>query len=98
MVKCVGKMHARTLIINAWVPLLFLYGEVHGQQCYKDQAVSLLEQIPAETNSVIHRWQRIGIEPSNAFESQALLQLYNKYCDGRRCLECGIGFQILKHK
>jgi hypothetical protein len=97
-VKRIGKMQAEMLIINAWVPLLFLYGAEHGQQNYKDHAVDLLMQLPAEDNIVIRRWRQTGIEPSNAAESQALLQLYNKYCTGRRCLECGIGYQILKHK
>ena len=97
-VKRIGKAQARSLIINAWVPLLFLYGVEHGQQHCKEQAVGLLEQLPAEDNAVIRRWQRAGINPSNAIESQALIQLYNKYCARRRCLECGIGFQILKHK
>lgn len=96
--KRVGKAQADLLIINAWVPLLFLYGAQHGQQRYKDQAVDLLAQLPAEDNAVIRRWRQLGIEPSNAADSQALLQLYNGYCAGRRCLECGIGFQILKHK
>ena len=97
-VKRIGKVQARSLIINAWVPLLFLYGVEHGQEQRKEQAVGLLEQMPAEDNAVIRRWQRAGIIPSNAVESQALIQLYNRYCAGRRCLECGIGFQILKHK
>ena len=96
--KHVGKMQAQLLIINAWVPLLFLYGAEHGQQCYKEQAVDLLEQLPAEDNNVIRRWKKVGVEPANASESQALLQLYNEYCSRHRCLECSIGFQILKHK
>ena len=98
LVKRIGRMQSQMLIINAWVPLLFIYGIEHDQDKYKDQAIDLLEQLPAEDNAVMRRWKRAGIEPSNAAESQALLQLYNKYCVGRRCLECGIGFQILKHK
>ena len=97
-VKHVGKMQAQLLIINAWVPLLFLYGIVHGQEKYKEQAVELLNQLPAEDNAVMRRWCQYGIKPNNAAESQALLQLENNYCKNRKCLECGIGFQILKHK
>lgn len=96
--KRVGKMQAQLLIINAWVPLLFLYGTMHGQQRYKEQAVDLLMQLPPEDNVVIRRWRAAGIEPANAAESQALLQLDGAYCRCRRCLECNIGFQILKHK
>lgn len=96
--KRVGKMQARSLIINAWVPLLFLYGSVHGQQKYKDQALNLLMQVPAEDNAIIRRMKGVGLVPRNASESQALLQMNNEYCRRRKCLECGIGYQILKHK
>ena len=97
-VKRMGKMQAHVLIINAWVPLLFVYGAEHGQQQYKDQALSLLAQIAAEDNAVIRRWQAVGVNPANAAQSQALLQLSNAYCSNRRCLECRIGYHLLKHQ
>ena len=97
-VKRVGKMQAQMLIINAWVPLLFVYGTEHGLQHCKDQAMDLLAQLPAEDNAVVRTWREMGVEPSNAAESQALLQLTANFCNNRRCLECGIGYRILKHK
>lgn len=97
-VKRVGKMQADVLVINAWVPLLFVYGAVHGQQKYKDQALQLLTQLASENNAVIRRWQAVGVNPSNAAESQALLQLSNNYCSPRRCLECRIGYHLMKHQ
>ena len=97
-VKHIGRMQADLLIINAWVPLLFVYGIDHGQQRYKDQALDLLSQLAAENNVVIRRWQAAGITPANAAQSQALLQLTNAYCTPRRCLECSIGYHLLKRK
>lgn len=97
-VKHVGKMQADLLIINALVPLLFVYGVEHGQQHYKDQALNLLSQLPAENNSVIRRWHAAGVHPANAAESQALLQLTDNYCNRRRCLDCRIGYYLLKHQ
>ena len=96
-VKQVGTMQADLLIINAWIPLLFVYGAEHGQPHYKDQAMALLAQMKAENNIVIRQWQTAGIVPDNAAESQALIQLTNEYCYKRRCLECRIGYQLLKH-
>ena len=93
--KRIGHMQSDMLIINAWVPLLFDYGVELGQQQYKDQAVSLLQQLPAENNAVIRRWQQAGVTPRNAAESQALLQLSSHYCNTRQCLECRIGYHIL---
>ena len=97
-IKHIGRMQSDLLIINAWVPLLFVYGIEHGQQCYKEQALDLLSQLAAENNTVIRRWQAAGICPSNAAQSQALLQLSGSYCSQRRCLECRIGYQLLKRK
>lgn len=96
--KRMGRSQVHMLIINAWVPLLYVYGSTHGQQQYKDQAVGLLEQLPPEDNVYIRKWRQVGLEPESAANSQALLQLYTKYCTSRRCLECRIGYQILKHK
>ncbi|MBR4738598.1 MAG: DUF2851 family protein [Bacteroidales bacterium] len=96
--KHIGRMQADTLIINAWVPLLFVYGVEHGQQRYKDQALELLSQLAAENNVVMRCWQMAGVTPANAAQSQALLQLTNNYCTHRRCLECRIGYQLLKHQ
>ena len=95
-VKRVGRMLTHSLIINAWVPLLFVYGHTHNQQHYKDQALALLTQLPPEDNAVVRRWQALGIKPANAAESQALLQLHSRYCQSRRCLDCRIGFHVLK--
>lgn len=94
--KRMGRMQADLLIINAWVPLLFVYGEMRGQQQYKEQAVSLLQQLPAEENAIIRQFQAAGIAPDNAAQSQALLQLKNCYCSGRQCLHCSIGHSIIK--
>lgn len=94
--KRLGRMQAELLIINAWVPLLFVYGEVRGQQQFKDQAVNLLQQLPAENNAVVRQYQLAGICPENAAQSQALLQLKSGYCSGRQCLRCSIGHSIIK--
>ena len=96
MPKHLGRIQADLLIINAWVPLLFVYGEVRGQQQYKDQAVSLLQQLPAENNTIIRQFQTAGVNPENAAQSQALLQLKSLYCNNRRCLHCSIGHSIIK--
>lgn len=95
-VKRLGRMQAELLIINAWIPLLFVYGAVRGQQQYKEQALRLLQQLPPENNSIIRQFQTLGQKPDNAAQSQALIQLKNNYCNGRRCLDCRIGHHIIK--
>ena len=96
--KRIGSVQARLLVINAWVPLLFVYGATHGQQHYKDQAIALLQQMPPEDNSIIRRWHQMGILATDSACSQAILQLNNNYCNTHRCLDCAIGYHIIKRK
>lgn len=95
--KTVGSLFVDLLIINAWVPLLFEYGNQHGSQQYKDQAVNLLQQLRPETNATIRLWASAGIKADNAARSQALLQLYNEHCSNHDCLHCQIGYKIITH-
>lgn len=95
--KQVGEAFVNTLIINAWVPLLFEYGNHVGSQQYKDQAVGILQQLPPEQNRIIRLWRTAGIQALNADQSQALLQLYNEHCLSRDCLQCRIGFKYITH-
>lgn len=95
-IKRMGRMQVDLLIINAWVPLLFVYGEMKGQQQYKEQAIGLLQQLKTENNHIIRQFQMVGIEPKNAAQSQALIQLKSNYCNNRRCLQCRIGHNIIK--
>ena len=94
--KTIGKAAGRTAVINAVVPFVFLYGRLQGRPECEARALKLLEQLPAEKNTLVKQWAAIGLEPENAGESQALLTLRSEYCGPRRCLECAIGHCLLK--
>lgn len=97
--KHMGRDFTDILLINAWVPLLFQYGIQYDNDGYKEMAVRILRQIPAEKNSVVRLWNKLHLSAENAAQSQALLQLYNEYCQSKRCLECAIGsYYIIKGK
>lgn len=93
--KQVGCNFVNVLIINAWVPLLFEYGNQHGMQQYKEQAVDILQQLPSEDNRIVRQWDSVGIKADNAAQSQAVIQLYNNYCNHHDCLHCQIGYKII---
>ncbi len=93
--KQVGSNFVDVLIINAWVPLLFEYGNQHGLQQYKEQAIDILQQLPSENNHIIRQWSGLGIKADSAAQSQALIQLYNNYCSQHDCLHCQIGYKII---
>ena len=86
------------LIINAVIPLLFLYGIRKGNNKYQERAMRWLEEIPAEYNSIIRYWKGLGFQAETAGQSQALLQLKNAYCNKKKCANCAIGSSILRQK
>jgi hypothetical protein len=93
--KRLGKQAVDSLIINAIVPVLFTYGRMVSGDSYKDSAQKILQELPAELNSIITSWKRNQIIPDHAMDSQALIHLKNHYCDKRKCLKCAIGNKIL---
>ncbi|MFN3839471.1 MAG: DUF2851 family protein [Cyclobacteriaceae bacterium] len=89
-----GSIH--TILINTVTPLLVAYGRKQDDQQYVDRAVNLLQQIPAEKNSITRLYASLGIDVKTAFDSQALIELYSFFCKKRRCLECSIGASLIK--
>lgn len=94
--KKTGKQLIDTVLINVAAPVLFAYGRYVDEAKYGDRALLLLEEIAAEKNNVTNAFMQLGIDNTNAFQSQALLQLKKFYCDEKRCLECAVGNAILK--
>ncbi len=82
--------------INFVVPMLFAYGEVTGDDNYKQAAQELIDAIPAEENKIIKLWRSRGVQAQNACDTQALLELNNEYCARIRCAACPAGRTILK--
>ena len=93
-----GKSVIDTILINAWVPLLFQYGVQHGEEERKEQALALLQQLPPENNRIVRLWRQLGVTADNAAETQALIQRYNEYCAAKRCLDCPLAFKLIKGK
>ena len=94
--KRIGAFKANIIGINLVAVLQFAYGSYIANERLRDSALALLENLPAEDNRYIRAWANAGIQPQNAFESQALLQLATEYCPGRRCAECPVGRRLAK--
>lgn len=93
--KPLSKSFIELQIINTIVPLKFAYAKSQGRES-SDEIIAIMEEITAESNSTILKFREYGIKVENAFESQALLQLKNEYCDKKRCLDCAVGIALLK--
>jgi hypothetical protein len=96
MAKHFGQASVDTVLLNTVALFLFSYGKHMQQQYYISRALKLLENIPAENNHVTQEFATLGVNIFTAFESQALLELKNNYCDYKKCLHCGVGIKILK--
>ncbi len=95
--KPLGQSAIQILLINTVIPFLFVYGKHKGNADLPERALNLLSTIKPESNSIISKWKKLGIKPENAFETQALIQLKNKYCTFKECLNCQIGNYIIKN-
>ena len=94
--KTLGKQMLQNILINTVVPMLYAYGYFNNNDDFKNKALQWMEQIAAEKNSISKGFQELGVQNKTAFDSQALIQLKNEYCNHRHCLQCAIGNKILK--
>lgn len=90
-----SKSFIDLLVINTIVPIRFAYAKSQGNEI-SETVLHLLKEVTAEKNSILDSFSKFGIKAKNAFESQSLLELKNQYCSLKKCLQCGIGIQLLK--
>ncbi len=94
--KRMGRTKSDILAINLVAQIQFAYSAYTENERLRTRALSLLEDMPAEKNSIIAQWNSYGPLARTAFDSQALLQLSFEYCRERRCEECIVGERILR--
>lgn len=95
-VEGLSKNSLNLLVINTVVPVLCAYSESHGEEEYRERAITLLEELKAEENYILRQWRDCGLKVGTAADSQALIQLKRQYCDRMDCLRCRFGYEYLK--
>jgi hypothetical protein len=95
--KSLSKPFIDLIIINTIIPLQFAYAKSQGKEISED-LIHLLASVSPEKNATMEKFNSFGIKSQNAFETQALLQLKNEYCNQSKCLDCAIGIDLLKKK
>ena len=95
MPKVIGSSSIQLYILNAVAPFLFFYGDYKGINEDKEKAISLIEKLAGEKNTIISKWKQLGLPVNNALHTQALIHLKTNYCDKKRCLDCRIGNKLL---
>jgi hypothetical protein len=96
--KPVGKGSIDILLINTVLPYKYAYA-LHKNNAEKaENMMALMERIPAENNTIIRQWRVLGQKISNAADTQALLHLYQNYCQHHECINCEVGYQIFQDR
>lgn len=94
--KSLGKQVVHNLIINTFVPFIFLYGRHKQMNHMEDHALDLLTQLSPEKNHISQGWSELGFSINHAGDSQAFIQLYDHYCSLKKCLQCQFGHALMK--
>ena len=93
--KSLGDASLEILLINTVAPILFAYGRSTDREECCERALRLLHTLKPERNAMVDTFREVGIQPANASDSQALIQLRKEYCDRKKCLYCRIGNTLL---
>ena len=93
-----GKISIDILLINTVIPYKYAYALHRNETKQAEEAMQLMEKIPAENNTIVRQWRVLGQEIKNAADTQALLHLYQNYCQHHECINCEVGYKIFQDK
>lgn len=96
--KPVGKSSIDILLINTVIPYKYAYALYKNHPAEAEAALVLMEHIAPENNTIIRQWRVLGQEVRNAADTQALLHLYQNYCQHHECINCEVGHAIFKDR
>ena len=89
-----GRDRARTVWVDAVLPVLLLDAEQREEHAAEDAVLRALDALPAASDRVVRRFRDAGFRPGGALESQGLHQLARSYCDEGRCARCAVGLAL----
>jgi hypothetical protein len=85
-----------SILINALIPILWWNSKRFQDEKLQEECLQLLKKIPAEQNSIIQSWKKMGATIKSSFETQGLLELKNELCNKKKCLFCKVGQGVLQ--
>ncbi len=93
--RALSRASIDTLIINVAIPLLHPRATSRGDLDGMSRCAELLEQLGSEENSIVRLFAEAGVESTDAFTSQALIELRREYCEKKKCIYCRFGHRML---
>ena len=91
-----GRSSIDILLINTVIPYKYAYALYKNNLAEAEAAMQLMEKIAPENNTIIRQWRVLGQEIKNAADTQALLHLYQNYCQHHECINCEVGYKIFQ--
>lgn len=92
-----GSDSLENILVNTVAVILFAYGRNRNEEQFIDRALRILEICDGEKNAITDNWRRLRVESKHSLDSQALIQLYNRYCTPKKCLDCMIGLKLIRN-
>ena len=93
-----GKSSIDILLINTVIPYKYAYAMYQNKPDKAEQITALMESIRPENNNIVRQWRVLGQEIRNAADTQALLHLYQIYCQHHECINCEVGYKIFQDR
>jgi len=93
-----GRSSINILLINTVIPYKYAYAMLHNNPHRASETAALMEQIAPENNTIVRQWRVLGQTIHNAADTQALLHLYQNYCQHHECVNCEVGYQIFQER
>ena len=93
--KTLGRTMTDNIVVNTVVPFLYAYCRHMGETRHMERALEWLLKTSAETNRAVRVFFPQKGLPSNAMETQGMLELRDQYCERKRCLECDVCATLL---
>lgn len=87
----IGQASIDILLINTILPYRYAYALAHHDTAGAQQAWQMMTQLPPENNTIIRQWRMLGQQTQSAADTQALIHLYQHYCQHEQCIHCEVG-------
>lgn len=91
-----GSKSVDILLINTVIPYKYAYALAREDTHGAAQALQLLQHIAPEDNTIIRQWKLLGQSIRNAADTQALIHLFQNYCQPHRCIHCEVGHLVFE--
>lgn len=95
-VKRLGQLGISQMLINVILPYIHLLHRLECKNRSPSPVQDIIHKLNAELNYITKNWSKFGLNPGNAAESQAMIQLYTGYCLKKGCSECQIGRELFR--